>query len=233
MLKECESIQFHLNPSYETTKHLSRFLWVVLQIENICAQKTDSKIRKALRSLPRDLPEAFARSLTIAETTLEPEYQKRLLTLILAAVRPLTMDELREALSVTPFVFTWNPSNLINDIQVVLSAGGSLLIVDEEQFTVHFIHPSVKQILLGDLGPSHNFHIDCFLAGLEMAQVSLTTHPPHPPLLLFFVVIVTIVVPCQKKKALQPKPNSNICTGSNPNVIAIDCPHIPCVQCFR
>ncbi|KAI0813084.1 hypothetical protein GGR55DRAFT_677409 [Xylaria sp. FL0064] len=150
------------------------FLWVVLQIETICAQKTDSKIREALRCLSKDLPDTFTRILTTAEVMSEPEYQKRLLKLILAAVRPLTTDELREALSVTPFVPTWNPSERINDIQVALSAGGSLLIVDEEKFSVHFVHPSVKQFLLGGLGSNHNFHVDRSLADLEMAQVVLT-----------------------------------------------------------
>ncbi|KAI1275507.1 hypothetical protein F5Y07DRAFT_389759 [Xylaria sp. FL0933] len=150
------------------------FLWVVLQIETICAQKTDSKIREALRCLPKDLPDTFTRILTAAEGMSEPEYQKRLLKLILAAVRPLTTDELRDALSVTPFVPTWNHSERINDIQVALSAGGSLLIVDEEQFSVHFIHPSVKQFLLGGLGSNHNFHVDRPLAELEMARVVVT-----------------------------------------------------------
>ncbi|KAI0434253.1 hypothetical protein F5Y09DRAFT_337936 [Xylaria sp. FL1042] len=55
------------------------FLWVVLQIETICAQKTDRKIREALRCLPKDLPETFARSLNTAKIMLEPEYQKRFL----------------------------------------------------------------------------------------------------------------------------------------------------------
>ncbi|KAJ8131838.1 hypothetical protein O1611_g1787 [Lasiodiplodia mahajangana] len=147
------------------------FLWVVLQIETICAQKTDRDIREALDHLPRDLPETFARILSLAQKV-EPVFQERLLKLLLAAVRPLTIDELREALSVTPFLPTWDPSNFINDIQPILSAGGSLLVVDEEELTVHFIHPSVNQFLLGDFGPSYNFYIESSLANLEMAQIA-------------------------------------------------------------
>ncbi|KAI0103367.1 hypothetical protein GGR51DRAFT_561794 [Nemania sp. FL0031] len=149
------------------------FLWVVLQIETICAQKTDKEIREALRHLPKDLPETFARILALAKKS-EPVFQERLLKLLLAAVRPLTIDELREALSVTPFRQTWDPSNLINDIQPILSAGGSLLVVDEEEFTVHFIHPSVNQFLLGDFGPSYSFYVEPSLADLEMAQTTVT-----------------------------------------------------------
>ncbi|KAI0968303.1 hypothetical protein F4678DRAFT_443988 [Xylaria arbuscula] len=150
------------------------FLWVVLQIETICAQKTDNKIREALRCLPKDLPETFATNLTATENTLEPDYRTRLFKLILAAVRPLTIDELREALSVTPFIFTWDPSNRINEIQAILSGGGSLLFVDEEQSTVHFIHPSVKQFLFGDLGLNHDFYIPRSLAEMEIAHIVVT-----------------------------------------------------------
>lgn len=37
------------------------FLWVSLQIESLCASKTDEAIRKALADLPKDLPETFTR----------------------------------------------------------------------------------------------------------------------------------------------------------------------------
>lgn len=149
------------------------FLWAALQIETICAQKTDNQIREALHNLPKDLPETFTRILASANKS-APEFQKRLLKLLLAAVRPLAVDELREALSVTPFSSTWDPSNLINDIQAILSAGGSLLFIDEEQLTVHFIHPSVNQFLLGDFGLGHSFYIEPSLADLEMAQIVVT-----------------------------------------------------------
>ncbi|KAI1123338.1 hypothetical protein F5Y10DRAFT_286285 [Nemania abortiva] len=149
------------------------FLWVVLQIDTICEQKTDSKIREALDHLPKDLPETFARILSSAKKS-EPLFQERLLKLLLAAVRPLTIDELREALSVTPFLLLWDPSNLINDIHAILSAGGSLLVIDEEELTIHFIHPSVNQFLVGDFGPSYSFYIEPNLADLEMAQTAVT-----------------------------------------------------------
>ncbi|KAI3331746.1 hypothetical protein HD806DRAFT_168371 [Xylariaceae sp. AK1471] len=147
------------------------FLWVVLQIEAICAQKTDNKIRAALHDLPKDLPETFARSLAGAKQS-APEYQERLLKMLVASVRPLTIDELREALSVVHYYPVWDPSNIINDIHGILASGGNLLLVDEEQSKVHFVHPSVKQFILGDFGLNKNFHVDALLADMEMAQVS-------------------------------------------------------------
>ncbi|KAI0870903.1 hypothetical protein GGS24DRAFT_504322 [Hypoxylon argillaceum] len=100
-------------------------LEAALQIETICAQKTDNQIREALHNLPKDLPETFTRILASANKS-APEFQKRLLKLLLAAL------------------------------------------------TVHFIHPSVNQFLLGDFGLGHSFYIEPSLADLEMAQIVVT-----------------------------------------------------------
>ena len=64
------------------------FLWVVMQIEALCQERTDESIREALANLPKDLPETFSRILS-RSGILGPEYQKRTLKLIIAARRPL------------------------------------------------------------------------------------------------------------------------------------------------
>ncbi|KAI1326098.1 hypothetical protein F5Y16DRAFT_375777 [Xylariaceae sp. FL0255] len=146
------------------------FLWAVLQIDTICNQKTDSKIREALHQLPKTLPETFARALSSARKA-ESEYHERLFNILIAAVQPLSKDEIREALSVRPYEPALDPSHLINDIQAALTTGGSLIVVDEEELTVRFIHPSVKQFLLGDLEIGQKAYIDRANAHLEMAKV--------------------------------------------------------------
>ncbi|KAI1779404.1 hypothetical protein F4818DRAFT_404439 [Hypoxylon cercidicola] len=72
-------------------------------------------------------------------------------------MRLLSTDELREAFRVDPTSPVCDPSRLINDINVVLATCGSLLVVDEEPSTVHFIHSSVKQFLLGYFGDNSGF----------------------------------------------------------------------------
>lgn len=64
------------------------FLWVVMQIEALCHEKTDESILEALANLPRDLPETFSRILSRAGM-LGEEYQKLTLKLVIAARRPL------------------------------------------------------------------------------------------------------------------------------------------------
>jgi ankyrin repeat protein len=126
------------------------FLWVTLQIQSLCSMKTDHAIREALADLPRDLSETFARIIQKSGSS-DPALQARTLQLVLAACRPLTTEELREALSVVPGDATWDASRVLNDVCSALACCGCLLTVDEEEFTVRVIHHSVKQYMLDRL----------------------------------------------------------------------------------
>ena len=89
-------------------------------------------------------------------------------------MRPLSLDELREAISVLPLQTAWDPKKLVNNIRTVLSCCGSLIVVDEEQLTAHFIHPSVQQFLLSGKEDPNNFRFSRQAAELDMARVILT-----------------------------------------------------------
>ncbi|KAL1961500.1 hypothetical protein VTN77DRAFT_1661 [Rasamsonia byssochlamydoides] len=65
------------------------FLWVALQMDSICAERTDEAIRDALSDLPVDLSDTFWRILQKARGT-DSRCQRRILELIVAACRPLT-----------------------------------------------------------------------------------------------------------------------------------------------
>jgi ankyrin repeat protein len=123
------------------------FLWVALQIESLCAMKTDQAIRGALADLPKDLAETFNRILRRSKGQGQ-SYQTRILQLVTVARQPLTASDLQEALSVVPGNTIWDPSQVLNDIDSVLAYCGCLLIVDEEDFTVRFVHHSVKKFVL-------------------------------------------------------------------------------------
>ncbi|KLU92670.1 hypothetical protein MAPG_11614 [Magnaporthiopsis poae ATCC 64411] len=143
------------------------FLWVALQIESLCSAKTDEAIRQALADLPKDLPSTFSRILQKSES-LGKDYQQKTLKLVIAARHPLTTDELREALSVNPGNTDWNPAQLLNDVYSALACCGSLVTVDEEDFTVRLVHHSVKQFLLGGLESSSG---GMFTLGSAMATM--------------------------------------------------------------
>jgi ankyrin repeat protein len=129
------------------------FLWVALQIQSLCAMETDRAIRDALADLPKDLAETFTRILHRSKGKGQ-SYQTKILRLIAVAQRPLTTGDLQEALSVIPGNITWDPSQILNDIHSVLACCGCLLIIDEEESTVRFVHHSVKKFVLNT---THDF----------------------------------------------------------------------------
>ncbi|KAF7507921.1 hypothetical protein GJ744_009955 [Endocarpon pusillum] len=149
------------------------FLWVVLQIESLCAMKTDGAIRQALADLPRDLSETFSRILRKSEGLGKP-YQRLILELVTVAHRPLTTEELREALSVVPGDAVWHPARLLNDIYLTLACCGSLVTIDEEELTIRLVHHSVKQFLLDGFKDSTNIAFTIDSAGRKMVDIIVT-----------------------------------------------------------
>lgn len=84
------------------------------------------------------------------------------------------MNELREALSVAPGDTNWKSHNQVNDIHHALTCCESLVIVAEEERTVHFVHQSVVQFLLDQRSPSKALHFDLAQASLGLGEVCLT-----------------------------------------------------------
>ncbi|KAH6860628.1 hypothetical protein BKA58DRAFT_414063 [Alternaria rosae] len=125
------------------------FLWVTLQIQSICTMQTDHRIREVLTNLPQSLSQIYSQILQQAKC-LDRALRSNIFKLLLAARRPLTLPEMREALSVTPGNTTWNSSKLLNSIYPALATCGCLVTVDEEEHTIRTVHPSVNQFLLQD-----------------------------------------------------------------------------------
>ena len=149
------------------------FLWAALQIRSLCSMKTDHDIREALTDLPKNISQTFARILW-KSGSLDRPLQAKTLQLVLAACRPLTTSELREALSVTPGDTTWDPSKLLNDVHSALACCGCLLTVDEEESTVRVVHHSVKQYFLHGLDDARHIGFTVDDARIRMADIVIT-----------------------------------------------------------
>lgn len=68
--------------------------------------------------------------------------------LVMAAITPLDLDEIRVALCIIPGQPVWHPETIAKDgTQLISLCGGNLLEVDEEDGKVRFIHHSVIQHL--------------------------------------------------------------------------------------
>ena len=159
--------------------NMYRFLWVAFQIDSLCSQKTDAGILTALEDLPKDLPDTFNRILRKLQHSdaADPHFCKKIFDILASAQRPLTLEELREAVSVEPGETIWDVSQLVNDmLKLLLDSCGSLVNIDEEHLTVHFAHHSVKQHLLSE--PRHSdlekYHIDMKEADRYLGDVIVT-----------------------------------------------------------
>ncbi|GIK06306.1 hypothetical protein Aspvir_001953 [Aspergillus viridinutans] len=150
------------------------FLWATLLLDCICMEQTDEAILKALESLPQSLSETFRRVLQQAGAS-KIQHRRRIVELVMAARRPLSVEELCEALSVIPGDTTWEPGRQINNIHAALASCKCLIIIDEEEQSVRFAHHSVKQFFIarGDKPETAN-PINPDEANKEMGRIILT-----------------------------------------------------------
>ena len=92
------------------------------------------------------------------------------------AKRPLTLEELREALAIEPLQPRINVAYLVNDMMQALTCCGCLIVVDEEQETVHFTHHSIRHYLLQD--PSDPLlaacHVNSETADSKAGEICIT-----------------------------------------------------------
>ena len=155
-----------------------RYLWVFFQIESICSQKTDKDILIALKDLPKDLPETYDRILQKLQQSqfADLAFARKVYGLLVAARRPLTLDALREAVSVELGVTVWDPRKMVNNMLISLNCCGSLVIVDEEDSTVQLAHHSVKQYLLSESTRQSisQYHVELAEADLLLGDICVT-----------------------------------------------------------
>ena len=153
-----------------------RFLWVHFQLRTICAQKSDANIIAALDHLPRDLPQTYERILSGITETDDIDIGKRIFLWVATVKRPLTLEELREAIGIEPLQQNWDSSCFVNNMHQAIACCGNLIFVEEEHQAVHFTHYSVKQYLLSDaIGtPLRPYHIDLDRSDPEVGAVCVT-----------------------------------------------------------
>ena len=126
-------------------------MWVKLQLQTLREKRSDQQIIDALSHLPRDLPQTYERILAQFTEAEDIDLGSQIFCWVAVAKRPLTIQELREAIGIVPLQDTWNPRSFINDMKRAMACCGNLLFIDEEQQTVHFTHSSVIQYLRSDI----------------------------------------------------------------------------------
>ena len=160
------------------------FLWVKLLIGEICCQRSDMAILETLADLPKNLSEVFdriLRRLHESHAATDTILRGKLFKIVAGAARPLTLLEVQEAASIDPKKPTWSPKSIIIDIISALNCAGSLLVINEEELTVHFTHSSIRKHLLTSCEEHSqpkpaftHYHFSEIEADLYLAEIVMT-----------------------------------------------------------
>ena len=122
------------------------FRWIQCQLDCLRTIRTPQALNHALQTLPAGLDETYDRILaSIAEE--DHEYVHRMLHWLVASERPLSAEELAEAIALNPAKDQLDLAERLIVPEEVFELCGSLIRVEEDQ-TVVLAHFSVKEYLL-------------------------------------------------------------------------------------
>jgi len=157
---------------------LDRFRWVYCQLDTL-RRCMPSSIRKALNSLPITLDDTYERMLERIPKE-KFEHASRLFQCMVAAFRPLRVEELAELFAIDfghndahNLVASWRPDN---PEEAVLSTCSTFITIidDRDSKIVQFSHFSVKEFLTSDrLQMSNGWNIRQYYIPLEPAHAIL------------------------------------------------------------
>jgi ankyrin repeat protein len=125
-------------------------LWVKLQLETLRLARNEEGARTILQDLPKDLDETYERLLQRLAQSTSQELITRMFECMIAARRPLTMEELCEGMAFTLEDRRWDEKKVpVNDLNVLATYGG-MVIFDERTRVVRLANFTVQQYLLRD-----------------------------------------------------------------------------------
>ncbi|EGX52000.1 hypothetical protein AOL_s00043g734 [Orbilia oligospora ATCC 24927] len=126
------------------------FIWVNLLIEEICNESKAEDIEMALSKLPKDLDGLYNRVIDRIMQHRRPEVAQEIFKWIAYAIRPLTLEELKEATCLkNTQIRTWAELSKLAEVDEMkwLQNCENLVIVNKAYRTVQFAHSTIKQFL--------------------------------------------------------------------------------------
>jgi ankyrin repeat protein len=153
------------------------FLWVKLTIEYLSQQATLEDTVEALKDLPKDLEALYERLVRRLQELPQSRYKLacKLIQWIFSSLRPLSLEQLKIALSVTPGGNRQKyPNNVLSLEKFVRESCSPLLELDEAKGTVRFVHASAVDFLSRSTRPTSHFK---FMEGEQPAFIPKVTNP--------------------------------------------------------
>ncbi|KAF7505418.1 hypothetical protein GJ744_000964 [Endocarpon pusillum] len=157
------------------------FLLAALHMESLSKEDNIRDIRESLRKLPEDLDSLYDGALQRIKRQDRRKAARadQVLTLINCAFRPLTMEEVRQALSI-------RPDDTVLDVEALprvdslLSACCGLVVVEDESQIVRLVHYTAEEYFARIhqyRGPEAHWNI----AGTLITYLNFTTFATYPP----------------------------------------------------
>ncbi|KAI9766767.1 MAG: hypothetical protein M1839_004771 [Geoglossum umbratile] len=144
-------------------------------IENSVAEKKkDGELVVGQSQLIGEIQDALIKG--AQEISWTAESARKIFRWVAAAKRPLSLEELREAIAIQPCQPSLNSEALENDVNRLVPYCGNLIVFDEEDKVVQFAHHTVKQFLLAESRtPSlDSFHFQLPHADHDVGEVCVT-----------------------------------------------------------
>lgn len=147
-------------------KSNGNFLWTSLTLQELEATNSEEQILEVLESVPEGMDDVYSRILSrILATPRNVELAKAILRWVVCAARPLSVEELKEAIKLD---IRETPNNLEKDAGTIC---GHMVYVDNKQ-RVQVAHQTVRAYLIRD-GLSSDFAIDRPQIHSRLAEVCL------------------------------------------------------------
>ncbi|KAI0414697.1 hypothetical protein F5X98DRAFT_348376 [Xylaria grammica] len=124
------------------------FLWVALEIDDVCSQVCEEDVLIALQNLPETLTEILSRALLRILIQGNQRIAKEAFKWISVAKRPLILDELQDALSIKLLSLHSRAGRRPENIQNLPAWCANLVEIDEASKSVQFVHHTVRTFLL-------------------------------------------------------------------------------------
>ncbi|KAK6334656.1 hypothetical protein TWF718_010104 [Orbilia javanica] len=121
------------------------FLYVQFQLDDICTAITEDALRDCLQALPRGLPETYDRILSNIEKHQDFRMATKVFNWVLAAPKPLTVEELSEACAFEPGDKLYSDGRFATDDWKIIFNCNNLITIEQldgKDF-VHFAHSTV------------------------------------------------------------------------------------------
>jgi len=102
------------------------------------------QLRNSCKTLRRDLDETYDELLSRVDGADRRQYTQRMFNWIIAARRPLQVDEMREAIALTIDDKQFDSTKIPNNLQRLVHACGNLVLIDEDTQNVQLAHYTVE-----------------------------------------------------------------------------------------